>query len=162
MTAHKAAASLLAAGPDMLLVGMNPAVNTLQDLIQRNTATLTHTYPVLTDAASSPCSEILTHVETSQPQTEVLRPLKECGNACPTFRNGYYAQQRPASFPQDSSHDCEFKRNHSAATKGVISAEERDYRRSTSLSDEVKFLQPIFCCPQKIWRLMTNIGFTPF
>ncbi len=42
MTAHKAAASLLAAGPDMHLVGMNPAVNTLQDPIQQNTATLTH------------------------------------------------------------------------------------------------------------------------
>ncbi len=98
----------------------------------------------------------------SQPQTKVLRPLKEFGNACPTIRNGYYAQQRPASFPWDSSHDCEFKRNHSAATRGVISAEERGYRRSTPLLDGVRFLQPIFCYPPKRWRLTTNIGFTPF
>ncbi len=60
---------------DMHPVGMNPAVNTLQDPIQRNTVTLTHAFPVLTDAASFPCSEILTHVETSQPQTEVMRSL---------------------------------------------------------------------------------------
>ncbi len=75
MTAHKAAASLLAAGPDMHPVGMNSAINTFQDPI-RNTVILTHAFPVLTDAASFPCSKILTHVETSQPQTEVLRPLK--------------------------------------------------------------------------------------
>ncbi len=36
MTAHKVAASLLAAGPDMHPVGMNPTVNALQDPIQRN------------------------------------------------------------------------------------------------------------------------------
>ncbi len=30
------------------------------------------------------------------------------------------------------------------------------------LSDGVRFLQPIFCCAQKRWRLTTNIGFTPF
>ncbi len=70
MTAHKAAA-------DMHPVGMNPAVNTLQDPIQQNTATLTHALPVLTDATSFPCLETLTHVETSQPQTGVLRPQKD-------------------------------------------------------------------------------------
>ncbi len=77
MTAHKSVTSLLAVGPDMHPVGMNPAVNTLQDPIQRNTVTLTLAVLVLTDAASFPCSEILTHVDTSQPQTEVLRPLKD-------------------------------------------------------------------------------------
>ncbi len=60
-TAHKAAASLLAAGPDMHPVGINPALNTLQDPIQRNTATLTHAVLVLTDAASVPCSEIISN-----------------------------------------------------------------------------------------------------
>ncbi len=49
MTAHKTAASLLAVGPDMHPVGMNPAVNTLQDPIQRDAATLTHAVLVLTD-----------------------------------------------------------------------------------------------------------------
>lgn len=52
MTAHKVAASLLAAGPDMHPVGMNPTVNTLQDPIQRNTANLTHTVLVLMDTAN--------------------------------------------------------------------------------------------------------------
>ncbi|KAF4111114.1 hypothetical protein G5714_008145 [Onychostoma macrolepis] len=67
MTAHKAAASLPAPRPKMHPVGMIPAVNTLQDPIQRNRETLTHVLPILKDTVSFPCSEILTHVETSQP-----------------------------------------------------------------------------------------------
>ncbi len=59
--------------------------------------------------------------------------------------------KRPASFPLNSSHDREFKRNRSAATRDVISAEEWGYRRSTPLSDGARFLQPICCCAQKRW-----------
>ena len=39
MTAHTAAAFSLAAGPNVYLVGLNPAVDTLQDYTQRNAAT---------------------------------------------------------------------------------------------------------------------------
>ncbi len=79
-----------------------------------------------------------------------------------SLRIHHSVSKRPTSFPRDSCHDREFKRNRSTGTRGVISAEERGYRKSTPLSDEVKFLQPIFCCALKRWRLTTNIGFTPF
>ncbi len=175
MTAHKAAASLLSAGPNMHPVGMNPAVNTLQDPIQRNTVTLTHAFPILTDRCefsvlgnSNACGDI---TATDGGLEAIIGFSSRMGTFARHFAMGimhnslriqHSVSKRPASFLRDSSHDREFKRNHSAATRGVISAEERGYRRRTPLSYEVRFLQPIFCCAQKRWRLTTNIGFTPF
>ena len=52
MTAHTAAAFSLMAEPDVHLVGLTPAVDTLQDYTQRDAADLTHALPRLTDAAS--------------------------------------------------------------------------------------------------------------
>lgn len=118
---------------------------------------------------------MLMHAETSEPQTEVLRPLKHFRaawerlprhSAMATMHNSlrihHSVLKRPASFLWDFSHNREFKRNHSAASRGVISAEKRGYRKSTPLSDGIRFLQLIFCCAQKRWRLIANIGFTPF
>ncbi len=154
---------------------MNPAINTLQDPVQRNTVTLTHAFPILTDRCefsvlgnSNACGDI---TATDGGLEAIIGFSSRMGTFARHFAMGimhnslriqHSVSKRPASFLRDSSHDREFKRNHSAATRGVISAEERGYRRRTPLSDEVRFLQPIFCCAQKRWRLTTNIGFTPF
>ena len=70
--------------------------------------------------------------------------------------------KRPASFPRNSSHGCETRGSRGAAARNDSSAEERGYRRSTPLSDGVRFLQPLFCCTKKRGRFATHIGSTPF
>ncbi len=172
---HHAHASWLAAGPDMYPVGRNPAANTLQDPIQQNTASLTHALPVLTDAASFSVlgnSNACGCITATDGSLEATKEFPSClGALARHFAMGvmnnslwiyHSVSKRPASFLQDSPNDREFKRNRSAATRDVISTEERGYRGSTPLSDGVRFLQPIFCCAQERWRITTNIGLTPF
>ena len=74
MTAHTAAAFSLAAEPDVHLVGLIPAVDTLQDYTQRDATDLTHALPRLTDAASFPYSGMLTRMKTLK-KAETLKPL---------------------------------------------------------------------------------------
>ncbi len=59
---------------------------------------------------------------------------------------------RATSFQRDLSHDSTSWAGYGVTPGNRVTPRERGYRRITANSEEVRFLQPVFCCTQnRLW-----------
>ncbi len=171
MTAFKALTLGVLGWPDRALghhpVIEVPAIQLLRDPMQENPERFLLTLPMLpvfADPSSFPQSDVLTPVVRLQPNTgasktpgrffvhreSVARRLAVDTTHHPTWLH-HSISERATAFSGILPTTVRPGQATVLRQEIRVTPIERGYRRITPNSEEVRFLQPVFCCTQKRW-----------